>query len=163
MEIFICDLEKAGHSFNRRGSFWTDDGRARAVFSASSVREDDEEALKWAALHRLPTFTRLKKGLLTTPQGHANEVDVHHLELQEKKDLIERLVGVAEEDHEKFLLRLKSRIDRVGISLPTIEVTFEHLKIAAETHVGGRALPSVFNCCVNVLEVLIDYHISSFG
>lgn len=46
---------------------------------------------------------------------------------------------------------------RVGISLPTIEVRFEHLKIAAETHVGGRALPSVFNYCVNVVEVLIDY------
>ncbi|PRQ25688.1 putative pleiotropic drug resistance protein PDR/CDR [Rosa chinensis] len=154
MEIISCDLEKAGHSFNRRGSFWTDDGRA--VFSASSVGEDDEEALKWAALQRLPTFTRLKKGLLTTPQGHANEVDVHHLELQERKDLIERLVGVAEEDHEKFLLRLKSRIDRVGISVPTIEVRFEHLKIAAETHVGGRALPSVFNYCVNVVEGFLN-------
>ena len=51
---------------------------------------------------------------------------------------------------------------RVGISLPTIEVRFEHLKIAADTHVGGRALPSVFNYCVNVVEVLIVY-ISSFG
>lgn len=110
MEIISCDLEKAGHSFTRTGSFWNDNGRD--VFSASSVREDDEEALKWAALQRLPTFNRLKKGLLTTPQGHANEVDVHHLELQEKKDLIERLVGVDEDDHENFLLRLKSRIDR---------------------------------------------------
>ncbi|KAL6214464.1 hypothetical protein ACLB2K_013898 [Fragaria x ananassa] len=66
------------------------------------------------------------------------------------------LVGVAEEDHEKFLLRLKSRLDRVGISLPTIEVRFEHLKIAAETHLGGRALPSVFNYCVNVVEGFLN-------
>ena len=46
---------------------------------------------------------------------------------------------------------------RVGISLPTIEVRFEHLKIEAETRVGGRALPSVFNYCVNMVEVLMDY------
>ncbi|XP_050366565.1 pleiotropic drug resistance protein 1-like isoform X1 [Argentina anserina] len=150
MEIISCDLEKAGHSLTRSGSFWSDNGRA--VFSTSSVGEDDEEALKWAALQRLPTFARLKKGLLTSPQGKANEVDVHHLELQERKNLIERLVGVAEEDHEKFLLRLKNRIDRVGINLPSIEVRFEHLKIEAEILVGGRALPSVFNYCVNLVQ-----------
>lgn len=52
---------------------------------------------------------------------------------------------------------------RVGISLPTIEVRFEHLKIEAETYVGGRALPTVFNYCVNVVEVQINYYISIFG
>lgn len=48
---------------------------------------------------------------------------------------------------------------RVGISLPTIEVRFEHLKIEAETYVGGRALPTVFNYCVNLVEVRINYYI----
>lgn len=52
---------------------------------------------------------------------------------------------------------------RVGISLPTIEVRFEHLKIEAETYVGGRALPTVFNYCINVVEVLINCYISIFG
>ncbi|PRQ25661.1 putative monosaccharide-transporting ATPase [Rosa chinensis] len=158
MEIISCDLENVGHSFHQSGSFWTDNGRA--VFSTSSVgedNEDDEEALKWEALQRLPTFTRLKKGLLTSPQGPAIEVDLHHLELQERKGLIERLVGVVEEDHENFLLRFKNRIDRVGISLPTIEVRFEHLNIAAESYIGGRALPTVFNYCVNLVEGFLNY------
>lgn len=108
MEI-SCDLEKAGHSF-KRSSFWTENGTG--VFSSSSRGEDDEEALKWAALQRLPTFQRLKKGLISTSEGHADEVDVNHLQVHERKNLIERLVGVAEEDHENFLLRLKNRIDR---------------------------------------------------
>ncbi|BFG42849.1 hypothetical protein CerSpe_291230 [Prunus speciosa] len=152
MEI-SCDLEKAGHSF-KSSSFWTDNGAG--VFSSSSRGEDDEEALKWAALQRLPTFQRLKKGLISTSEGRADEVDVSRLQVQERKNLIERLVGVAEEDHENFLLRLKNRIDRVGISLPTIEVRFEHLKIAAEAYVGGRALPTVFNYCVNLVEGLLN-------
>ncbi|XP_050108515.1 pleiotropic drug resistance protein 1-like [Malus sylvestris] len=154
MEI-SCDIQKAGHSFRRSGSsFWIDNGSG--AFSTSSHGEDDEEALKWAALQRLPTFQRLKKGLLATPQGETNEVDVSNLEVKERKNLIERLVGVAEEDHENFLLRLKNRIDRVGINLPKIEVRFQHLKIAAEAYAGSRALPTVFNYCVNLVEGLLN-------
>ncbi|KAB2636440.1 pleiotropic drug resistance protein 1-like [Pyrus ussuriensis x Pyrus communis] len=153
MEI-SCNLEKAGHSFTRNSSFWIDKGSE--VFSTSSHGEDDEEALKWAALQRLPTFQRLNKGLLSTPQGHANEVDLSNLEVKDRKILIERLVGVAEEDHENFLLRLKSRIDRVGIDIPKIEVRFQNLKIAAEAYAGSRALPTVFNYCVNMVEGLLN-------
>ncbi|CAN6545234.1 unnamed protein product [Malus baccata var. baccata] len=154
MEI-SCNLEKAGHSFTRSSSFWVDKGSD--VFSKSSSRgEDDEEALKWAALQRLPTFQRLNKGLLSTPQGHANEVDVSNLEVKDRKSLIERLVGAAEEDHEKFLLRLKSRIDRVGIDIPKIEVRFQNLKIAAEAYAGSRAVPTVLNYCVNMVEGLLN-------
>ncbi|TQE09771.1 hypothetical protein C1H46_004545 [Malus baccata] len=98
-----------------------------------------------------------KRSLLSTPQGHANEVDVSNLEVQDRKNLIERLVGVAEEDHENFLLRLKSRIDRVGIDIPKIEVRFQNLKIAAEAYAGSRALPTVFNYCVNnIVEGLLN-------
>ncbi|BFG42855.1 hypothetical protein CerSpe_291290 [Prunus speciosa] len=84
--------------------------------------------------------------------SHANGVDVKLLDLQEKKGLLERLVGAVEEGQESFLLRLKNRIDRVGISFPTIEVRFEHLNISAEAYVGSRALPTVLNYCVNLVE-----------
>ncbi|KAI5315665.1 hypothetical protein L3X38_044841 [Prunus dulcis] len=154
MDMMSGDLEKAGHSFKSGSSYWVDNGIA--VFSTSPQVEDDEEALKWAALQRLPTYRRLKKGLLTTPEGHANEVDVKRLGLQERKGLVERLVGVAEEGQESFLLRLKNRIDRVGISFPTIEVRFEHLNISAEAYVGSRALPTVLNYCVNLVEGFLN-------
>ncbi|CAL9023387.1 unnamed protein product [Prunus brigantina] len=157
MEI-SCDIEKAGHSF-KNSSFWTDNGAG--VLSSSSRGEDDKEALKWAALQRLPTFQRLKKGLISTSEGVPTKLmHVSRLQVQERKNLVERLVGVAEEDHENFMLRLKNRIDRVGINLPTIEVRFEHLKIAAEACVGSRALPTVFNYCVNLVEGLLNsFHI----
>ncbi|XP_021831297.1 pleiotropic drug resistance protein 1-like [Prunus avium] len=88
--------------------------------------------------------------------SHANEVDAKHLGSQERKSLLERLVGAVEEGQESFLLRLKSRIDRVGISFPTIEVRFEHLNISAEAYVGSRALPTVLNYCVNLVEGFLN-------
>lgn len=82
------------------------------AFSVSSRDEDDEEALKWAALEKLPTFDRLRKGILTASHGPGNEIDIHQLGIHERQTIIERLVKVAEDDNEKFLLKLKDRIDR---------------------------------------------------
>ncbi|GAU19343.1 hypothetical protein TSUD_336300 [Trifolium subterraneum] len=129
---------------------------ADEIFSNSFHQEDDEEALKWAAIQKLPTFARLRKGLLTSLQGEAIEIDIEKLGLQERKDLLGRLVRLAEEDNEKFLLKLKDRIDRVGIDLPTIEVRFEHLNIEAEAHVGSRSLPTFTNFMVNIVEGLLN-------
>ena len=82
------------------------------VFNRSSREEDDEEALKWAALEKLPTFDRLRKGILTTSKGEANEINIETLGFEERKLLLERLVKVAEEDNEKFLMKVRNRIDR---------------------------------------------------
>lgn len=38
--------------------------------------------------------------------------------------------------------------------MPTIEVRFEHLNVEAEAYVGGRALPTMFNFSINMLEVV---------
>ncbi|KAL3840932.1 hypothetical protein ACJIZ3_025523 [Penstemon smallii] len=144
------DVYKASNSLRRsalRNDIVVD------IFSSSSREEDDDEALKWAALEKLPTFDRLRKGLLLGSRGATNEVNVQDLDLQERNKLLERLVRVAEEDNEKFLLKLKNRIDRVGIDLPTIEVRFENLKIETEVHQGSRALPSFSNFFINILEV----------
>ncbi|KAM7490316.1 hypothetical protein LguiA_033237 [Lonicera macranthoides] len=122
------------------------------IFSSSSIREDDEEALKWAAVEKLPTYLRMKRGILTEENGQAREIDIKNLDLVDRKNLLERLVKIAEEDNERFLLRLKKRIDRVGLDLPTIEVRFEHLNVEAEARVGSRALPTIFNYSVNMVE-----------
>ncbi|KAA8540447.1 hypothetical protein F0562_024634 [Nyssa sinensis] len=127
------------------------------VFSKSRREEDDEEALKWASLEKLPTYNRLKKGLLLESHGPPQEVDIKNLGFQEKKNLIERLVKVAEEDNEKFLLKLKERINRVGIPFPTIEVRFENLNIEAEAYGGSRGLPSFINFFRNMLEGFLNY------
>ncbi|KAK0597626.1 hypothetical protein LWI29_027037 [Acer saccharum] len=135
---------------------------AMEAFSRSSREEDDEEALRWAALERLPTFDRLKKGILTTSRGGGSEIEVNNLGFNERRKLIERLVNIAEVDNEKFLLKLKNRIDRVGIDLPKIEVRFEHLNVEAEAYVGSRALPTFFNFSINIIEGFLNYlHIIS--
>ncbi|GLT60905.1 hypothetical protein SLA2020_336450 [Shorea laevis] len=71
----------------------------------------------------------------------AKEVDIRSLGLQQLKNLLEKLVKNAEEDNENFLVRLKNRIDRVGIEIPTIEVP----------------LPTLFNFTINFFEVLLNY------
>ncbi|KAK4590502.1 hypothetical protein RGQ29_020879 [Quercus rubra] len=150
------DIYKAGSSFRLSSpSMWRDS--TMEIFSKSSREDDDEEALKWAALQKLPTYNRLTKGLLTTPQGETSEIDVHHLGLKERRSLVERLVKVPEEDNEKFLYKLKDRLDRVGIAIPTIEVHFEHLNVEAEAHVGSRALPTFLNFSVNIMEGFLNY------
>jgi hypothetical protein len=103
---------EGGGSFRIGSSSIWRNSDADEIFSNSFHQEDDEEALKWAAIQKLPTFARLRKGLLTSLQGEATEIDIEKLGLQERKDLLERLVRLAEEDNEKFLLKLKDRIDR---------------------------------------------------
>jgi ABC-type multidrug transport system ATPase subunit/ABC-type multidrug transport system permease subunit len=137
-------------------SMWRNTGAE--VFSQSSREEDDEEALKWASLEKLPTFDRLRKGLLLGSMGApATEVEIENLGPLERKKLIERLVKTAEEDNEKFLLKLRNRIDTVGIVLPTIEVRYEHLSVDADAYVGGRSLPTFLNFHTNVLETFLNY------
>jgi len=82
------------------------------VFSTSE-REDDEEALKWAAIERLPTYLRIQRSILNNEDGKGREVDIKQLGLTERKIIVERLVKIAEEDNERFLLKLRERMDRL--------------------------------------------------
>ncbi|CAM0881663.1 unnamed protein product [Alopecurus aequalis] len=143
-------------SLRRDSSLWRRDSN---VFSRTSSRfqdeEDDEEALRWAALERLPTYDRVRRGILMVEEGGEKvEVDVGRLGAHESRALIERLVRAADDDHELFLLKLKERMDNVGIEYPTIEVRFEKLEVEAEVRVGNRGLPTLINSVTNTLEAI---------
>ncbi|KAL6842534.1 hypothetical protein ACP4OV_027378 [Aristida adscensionis] len=141
------------------GSMWR---RGDDVFSRSSREEDDEEALRWAALEKLPTYDRVRRAILPPLDGEGGgagtagkglvDVDVLSLGPRERRALLERLVRVTDEDNERFLLKLKDRVDRVGIEMPTVEVRFEHLEAEAEVRVGSSGLPTVLNSITNTLE-----------
>ncbi|XP_076888059.1 pleiotropic drug resistance protein 1-like [Bidens hawaiensis] len=148
--IRLGSLRAAGSLRSGSASLWRNSGND--VFSRSSREEDDEEALKWASLEKLPTFDRLKKGLLFGSTGPSNEINVDNLGFEQRKHLLDRLVKVADEDNEKFLLKLRHRIDRVGIDLPTIEVRFEHLTVEADVNTGSRAWPSFINFHIDIFE-----------
>ena len=84
-----------------------------------SVRQpalDEEEELKWAAIERLPTYDRLRKGMLRNVMSDgrlvAEEVDVTNLGDSEKKLLMETMLKIIEEDNEQFLKKLRARNDR---------------------------------------------------
>ncbi|KAL6006089.1 transcription factor [Asimina triloba] len=164
-----------------RGTWGVEDVFMRSSRSRRSGRgiDDDEEALRWAAIEKLPTYDRLRTSILqsyvesetSTNQLLSREVDVRKLNMEERQEFIERLFKVAEEDNERFLRKFRNRIDkshprvldddgsywvffgyRVGIQLPTVEVRYEHLTIEAECHVGTRALPTLLNTARNLAE-----------
>ncbi|KAI3442852.1 uncharacterized protein J3R85_000545 [Psidium guajava] len=128
------------------------------VFTRSG-RQDDEEELRWAAIERLPTYDRLRKGMLKqvldTGRVVQQEVDVTNLRLQDKKQLMESILKVAEEDNERFLRRLRDRTDRVGIEIPKIEVRYEHISVEGDVYVGSRALPTLLNATLNTTESVL--------
>ncbi|XP_021295214.1 ABC transporter G family member 29-like isoform X2 [Herrania umbratica] len=139
--------------------------------SGSSTRaEEEEEALRWAAIEKLPTYKRLRTSIIKSfaessdhqDQGHGNrhefaprEVDVRKLEMDDRQKFINAVFKVAEEDNEKFLKRFRNRVDKVGIQLPTVEVRFEHLSIQADTYMGSRALPTLPNVAQNIAELAL--------
>ncbi|KAG8374150.1 hypothetical protein BUALT_Bualt11G0100900 [Buddleja alternifolia] len=131
--------------------------RRRSFASSESGREDDEAELRWAAIERLPTYDRMRKGLLTQNDQNTKvtEVDVTKLGIDQKKHIMNRTVNVVEEDNEKFLQRLRSRIDRVGIETPKIEIRYENLGVEGDVYVGSRALPTLFNATINSIESVL--------
>lgn len=85
----------------------------------SARAEEDEEALRWAALEKLPTYDRLRKTVLKSfveNDQHNKvvhqEVDVRNLDVNVRQEFIDRLFKVAEEDNERFLRKLRNRIDK---------------------------------------------------
>ncbi|KAK4717280.1 hypothetical protein R3W88_015618 [Solanum pinnatisectum] len=130
------------------------------VFQRNGRENEDEDELKWAAIERLPTYDRLRKGILkqTLDDGKIvnQEVDVTNLGLQDKKQLMESILRIVEEDNERFLLRLRDRTDRVGIDIPKIEVRYEHLSIEGDTYDGSRALPTLWNATINFVEGALE-------
>ncbi|XP_019424860.1 PREDICTED: ABC transporter G family member 39-like [Lupinus angustifolius] len=129
------------------------------VFNVSRHSQNDaEENLMWAAIERLPTYDRMRKGVLKQMHDDGNivhnEIDIVNLKFQDKKVIMDKILHLVEQDNEKFLSKLRDRIDRVGITLPKIEVRYEDLYVEGDVHVGGRALPTLLNVLLNILEVI---------
>ncbi|KAF8032639.1 hypothetical protein BT93_D1534 [Corymbia citriodora subsp. variegata] len=130
---------------------------ARSIHGSSSRnREHGEEAIKWAALDRLPTYQRVRKAFLHGVTGDFKETDLAKLRVEERQGLLDRCLKNAD-SNEEYLQKVKNRIDRVNLKLPTIEVRFQDLNVEAEAHVGDRAIPTVLNSFINRLEDFGNY------
>ncbi|KAL2630297.1 hypothetical protein R1flu_014983 [Riccia fluitans] len=130
------------------------------LFASESRRgaeNDDEEALKWAALEKLPTYDRMRTAILERMQGsriQREPVDLTKLRPEQRQQLVQKLFGIStpEEDNERVLYKLRERIEKVGVAIPTVEVRFEHLNVEAKCYVGGRAIPTLVNAAINTVE-----------
>ncbi|XP_050206439.1 pleiotropic drug resistance protein 1-like [Mercurialis annua] len=148
-------MEGSNNVYSRAGSSSSTTWQLNSddIFSKSS-REDEEEALIWAALQRLPTYKRLKTGMLSSSSKRgAIEVDIQNIELQERQSLLQRLVKI--DDNERFLWKIKNRVDRVGLKFPTVEVRFEQLNVEAQVDAGSRTLPSLISFFLNILHSIL--------
>ncbi|KAM0932126.1 putative ABC transporter, P-loop containing nucleoside triphosphate hydrolase [Dioscorea sansibarensis] len=138
--------------------------------SWGSDESGDEEALRWAAIEKLPTYDRLRTGILkrmTVDEAEDQrrrrvryehkEVDVRKLGEEEKKGFIDRVFKVAELDNLRFLNKLRNRIDRVGVQLPTMEVRFDNVTVHAKCHVGNRAMPTLTNTARDIFESALGF------
>jgi hypothetical protein len=120
--------------------------------------DDDEEALRWAAIERLPTYSRVRTAILSSSAASAEadqapaaagrpqykEVDVRRLGVGERQGFIERVFRVAEEDNQRLLQKLRNRIDRLGGATfaPSLFPSFIDVKFTCRE---GYCLPAAKN------------------
>ncbi|PON39969.1 ABC transporter-like [Parasponia andersonii] len=131
---------------------------AENVFArTASFREEgeDEEALRWAALERLPTYKRVRRGIFKDVVGDTKEVNVSELQSPEQKLLLDRLINAVEDDPGRFFDRMRRRFDAVDLDFPKVEVRYQNLKVESFVHVGSRALPTIPNFISNMTEALL--------
>ncbi|KAL1334319.1 hypothetical protein HN51_063249 [Arachis hypogaea] len=121
----------------------------------SFVEEDKELQSKWAAIEKLPTFKRIKTSFVDVSQesvvlgarsSSRREVDVTKLGAVEKRLFIDRLIKHIENDNLQLLQKLRERMERVNVKLPSVEVKYTNLSVEAECEVvQGKPLPTLWN------------------
>ncbi|KAK0607498.1 hypothetical protein LWI29_015832 [Acer saccharum] len=158
---------------NRKSSLRKQGSSNKLGSDSIAEEEDDVLQLQWAAIERLPTFKRLRTSLFdaaaandqvngggtSTNGNHEFEgkklvTDVTKLGGVEKRLFIEKLIKHIENDNLKLLQKLKERIDRVNVKLPTVEVRYKDLIVEAECEiVRGKPLPTLWNSLTNPFSV----------
>ncbi|RZC79069.1 hypothetical protein C5167_003836 [Papaver somniferum] len=156
------EAQSVGRTSSLRSASKTMFQRGDSVFvnSASTRRNyEDEDDLQWAALEKLPTYNRLNISLMKN-NNHDGEkfqhVDVRSVCIDDRQQLLNRLVHIIGVDNEFFIAKLRERIDRVGIILPEVEVRYNHLNVDADVYAGGRAMPTLLNSTLNLIESMIS-------
>ena len=116
-----CSFSRSVRRSMNKKSWSMEDVFSGASHSSRNTHVDeDEEALKWAAIEKLPTYDRLRASIINSfmdNEVHADKmkhkkVDVRKLDLDDRQKFINRIFKVAEEDNEKFLKKFRNRIDR---------------------------------------------------
>uniref|UniRef100_A0A6N2MYY0 ABC transporter domain-containing protein n=1 Tax=Salix viminalis TaxID=40686 RepID=A0A6N2MYY0_SALVM len=156
MEFEEYSTEKSNSTpfHNHAASFVSSSATNCDATSSSCVKENEDEIeLQWAAIERLPTFRRLRLSLFDEKEEDEEGkrvVDVTKLEALERHVFIDKLINRIEEDNCRLLNKLKERIDKVGMEVPTVEVRYRNLSVEVEYEVvHGKPLPTLWNTLKN--------------
>ncbi|KAJ7970940.1 Pleiotropic drug resistance transporter [Quillaja saponaria] len=159
-ESLKMEFAEIGRSI--RCSFRQTASSFRTNSDVGSYKENDDEVeLEWAAIERLPTFRQLRTSLFD--QKYSNDsreegkriIDVTKLGASERHVFIENLIKEIEEDNRQLLQKLKKRVERVGLELPPVEVSYQNLCVEADCEVvRGKPLPTLWNTLKNIFCVV---------
>ncbi|KAF7818011.1 pleiotropic drug resistance protein 3-like [Senna tora] len=151
IETVRVELAQIGRSLRsslrRQGS---SNRSSREYYRLGSGRDQESDneidyAVQWAAIERLPTYNRLRSSLLNEIEGQEGStgkrvVDVTQLGANERHLFVERLIKHIEHDNLQLLNKIRKRIDKVGVKLPTVEVRYKNLSVEAECENLGKLL-----------------------
>ncbi|KAH7833592.1 hypothetical protein Vadar_007950 [Vaccinium darrowii] len=153
-EIESLGIELAEVGKSLRSSLRRHISSSKSSSELNSVKDngDDESALQWAQIDRLPTFERLRSSLFDESDGSKVDdqgkrvVDVTKLGALERQMFVEKLIKYIERDNLRLLQKMRSRVDKVGVELPRVEVRYENLRVEAKCEVvRGKPLPTLWN------------------
>jgi hypothetical protein len=90
-----------------------DNSLARSSVSRREDAQDDEEALKWAALESLPTYDRLRTSVFfNSTTGNTNPVDVRLLIATNRRQLLDSLLKYSEDENQQILVRMGNHLQK---------------------------------------------------
>ncbi|KAK1591855.1 hypothetical protein Q3G72_014681 [Acer saccharum] len=149
IESLWIELEEIGRS--RRSSFRSCVSSFSSVTPVDSEQfndiNEDEYELQYAAVQKLPTFERITTALFDEKDVTGKRlVNVTKLGAEERRMFIEKLIKHIENDNLQLLQKIRKRIDKVGVQLPSVEVRYKNLSVEAECEVvHGKPLPTLWN------------------
>ncbi len=90
-----------------------DNPLARSSVSRREDAQDDEEALKWAALESLPTYDRLRTSVFfNSATGNKDPVDVRLLTATDRRQLLDSLLKSSEDENQQILVKMRNRLQK---------------------------------------------------
>ncbi|KAK4781954.1 hypothetical protein SAY86_016056 [Trapa natans] len=157
IESLRNELAEIGRSL--RSSFRIHTSSFRSTSGVSSAKDDgdDEYELQWAAIERLPTFERLRSSLFDGEDsgGGRAVADITKIGPLQRHLFMEKLIKHIEHDNLKLLQKIRDRIHKVGVKMPTIEVRYRNLRVEADCQiVQGKPLPTLWNSLQSILSGL---------
>lgn len=104
----------ASGSLGRAAGLFAGGGNPLENAALGSSHADDEEALRWAALEKLPTYNRVRTSIFQKHAGSVREVDVQKdLSTADMHHLLHKLHHTSGNEDDHLLVRLRKRLDRL--------------------------------------------------